>query len=513
MATAEHADPNVLPPGDSHNQKLRDNVHPENWDTKPSTQTYDMISIGAGTAGLVSSGGAAMLGARSALIERHMMGGDCLVTGCVPSKTLIMSAHVAHSARKANEFGVNVGDVTVDFAAVMERLRRVRADMAHHDGAERLKDMGVDVLFGNAKFTSPNTIDLDGTTVKFRRAVIGAGGRPMVPDIPGLRDNCLTSETFFSLTELPQDFMVIGGGPIGCELAHAMRRLGSNVTILQRGQKIMDKDDPEAGEIMLDVFKEEGIDVRFGSELQKVEKRDGRLHCTIKHGDHEHELVVDQIMVATGRIPNLESLDLEAAGVEYHKRGIKVDKHHRTSNKRIFAAGDICSPFQFTHAAYAQAEYATINALMPWPYRMNAKDRVMSWVTYTDPEVAHAGIPYSEIEKQKADLDTYELPMKDNDRAQTESEHRGFCRIHCKKGSDKIVAATIVGINAGEMIAELSLAITNGMGLKHVQKSVHAYPTRVEIIRNVAQEWQFTTLTPFMKSMFGKWLKLSRMLG
>ena len=513
MATAEHPQSNVLPPGDAHNKKLRDNVHPENWKTKPSTETYDMISIGAGTAGLVSSGGAAMLGGRSALIERHMMGGDCLVTGCVPSKTLIMSAHVAHSARHASEFGVNVGDVSVDFGAVMERLRRVRADMAHHDGAERLSKMGVDVLFGNAKFTGPNSIDLDGTTVKFRRAMICAGGRPMVPDIPGLRDNCLTSESFFNLTELPEQFMVIGGGPIGCELAHAMQRLGSKVTILQRGQKIMDKDDPEAGEIMLEVFKEEGVEVRFGSELQKVEKRDGRLHCTIKHGDHEHELVVDQIMVATGRIPNLESLDLEAAGVEYHKRGIKVDKHHRTSNKRIFAAGDICSPFQFTHAAYAQAEYATLNALMPWPYRMNAKDRVMSWVTYTDPEVAHAGIPYSEIEKQKENFDTYELPMKNNDRAQTESEHRGFCRIHCKKGSDKIVAATIVGVNAGEMIAEISLAITNGMGLKHVQKTVHAYPTRVEIIRNVAQEWQFTTLTPFMKSMFSKWLKISRMLG
>ena len=227
MTAAEHPEPHALLPDDEHNQKLRDNVHPQNWPTKPSTQTYDMISIGAGTAGLVSSGGAAMLGARSALIERHMMGGDCLVTGCVPSKTLIMSAHVAHAARKAGEFGVNVDNVSVDFGAVMKRLRRIRADMAHHDGAKKLSDMGVDVLFGNAKFTSPNTIDLDGTEVKFRRAMICAGGRPFVPDIPGLREHCLTSESFFNLTELPHEFMVIGGGPIGCELAHAMRRLGS----------------------------------------------------------------------------------------------------------------------------------------------------------------------------------------------------------------------------------------------------------------------------------------------
>ena len=506
-------DPNVLPPGDEHNQKLRDNVHPQNWPTKPIDGVYDMIAIGAGTAGLVSSGGAAMLGAKSALIERHMMGGDCLVTGCVPSKTLIKSAHVAHQASKAHEFGVNVGEVKVDFTKVMERLRRVRADMAHHDGAKKLDDMGVDVLFGNAKFTGPNTLDLDGKEIKFRRAMICAGGRPFVPDIPGLRDNCLTSESFFELTELPEHFMVIGGGPIGCELAHSMRRLGSEVTILQRGQKIMDKDDPEAGEIIMEVFKEEGIDVRFGAELQKVEKRDGRLHCTIKHKDHEHELVVDQIMVATGRVPNVESLNLEAAGVEYHRRGITVDKHHRTSNKRIFAAGDICSPFQFTHAAYAQAEYATLNALMPWPYRLNAKDRVMSWVTYTDTEVAHAGPAYSEIEKQNANLDIYELPMKDNDRAQTESEHRGFCRIHCKKGTDKIVAATIVGENAGEMIAEMSLAITKGMRLKHIQETVHAYPTRAEIIRNTATEWKFSTLTTSIKSMVGVWFKISRRFG
>jgi len=199
----------VLPPGDEHNQKLRDNVHPENWPTQPIDGVYDMIAIGAGTAGLVSSGGAAMLGAKSALIERHMMGGDCLVTGCVPSKTLIKSAHVAHQATKAHEFGVDVGDVKVDFTKVMERLRRVRADMAHHDGAKKLDDMGVDVLFGNAKFTGRNTLELDGKEIKFRRAMICAGGRPFVPDIPGLRENCLTSESFFELTELPKNFMVI----------------------------------------------------------------------------------------------------------------------------------------------------------------------------------------------------------------------------------------------------------------------------------------------------------------
>ncbi|MEP3477764.1 MAG: mercuric reductase [Fuerstiella sp.] len=506
-------DPNVLPPADEHNRKLRDNVHPANWPTQPSDQVYDMISIGAGTAGLVSSGGAAMLGARSALIERHMMGGDCLVTGCVPSKTLIKSAHVAHQARNASEFGVNVSDVQIDFPAVMERLRRIRADMAHHDGAERLKKMGVDVLFGTAKFTGPNTIDLDGKEVKFRRAMICTGGRPVVPNIPGLKENCLVSDTFFELTELPQRLLVLGGGPIGCELAQSMQRLGSQVTMLVRGGHLMSKDDPEAGTIIKEVFAKEKLDVRFKTSLLNVERSDAGLVCTIEANGEEQKQTFDQILVAAGRQPNVEGLGLEAAGVELTRRGITVNRLHQTSNKRIFAAGDVCSPFQFTHAAFAQAEFATLNALMPYPYRLNAKDRTMSWVTYTDPEVAHAGIAWPELEKQSHHIDVYELPMHDNDRAQTESEHHGFCRIHCKKGSDKILAATIVCENAGEIIAEMSLAITKGMRLRHIQESVHAYPTRAEIVRNVATEWKFTTLTPLAKSAVSIWLKISRLFG
>ena len=507
------SDNHIPHPQDDHNKKLRDHIHPADWKVEPSGDVYDMIAIGAGTAGLVSSGGAAMLGARSALIEKHLMGGDCLVTGCVPSKTLIKSAHVAHLARHAEEFGIKVGSVEVDFPAVMERLRRVRADMAHHDGAERLKGMGVDVLFGTAKFTGPNTIDLDGKEVRFRRAMICTGGRAFVPGIPGLQENCLTAESFFEQTELPRRFMVLGGGPIGSELAQTMQRLGSQVTMLIRGDKMVDKDDPEAGQIVREVFEEEGVDLRFKTNLLNVEKTAEGLKCTIESGGKETVEVFDQILAATGRRPNIENIGLEAAGVEFDKRGVKVNHLHQTSNKSIYAAGDVCSPFQFTHAAYAQAEYATLNALMPWPYRMNARDRVMSWVTYTDPEVAHAGPPFSELAEQSANIDIYELPIHDNDRAQTESEHRGFCRIHCKKGSDKIIAATIVCENAGEMIAEMSLAITQGMKLRHIQESIHAYPTRAEIIRNVAIEWKFTTLTPLMKKGFGVWLKVSRMMG
>jgi pyruvate/2-oxoglutarate dehydrogenase complex dihydrolipoamide dehydrogenase (E3) component len=307
--------------------------------------------------------------------------------------------------------------------------------------------------------------------------------------------------------------MVLGGGPIGSELAQTMQRLGSQVTMLIRDNALVDKDDPEAGKIVREVFEEEGLDLRFKTNLLKVEKTAEGLACTIECDGRETIELFDQVLAATGRRPNIENLGLEEAGVEYDKRGVKVNHLHQTSNKRIYAAGDVCSPFQFTHAAYAQAEYATLNALMPWPYRMNAKDRIMSWVTYTDPEVAHAGPPYSELAKDAANIDIYELPIHDNDRAQTESAHRGFCRIHCKKGTDKIIAATIVCENAGEMIAEMSLAITQGMKLRHIQESIHAYPTRAEIIRNVAIEWKFTTLTPFLKKGFGVWLKVSRMFG
>ncbi len=504
-------DNRVLPPGDQHNEKLRDHVHPVDWPTKPRADRYDMISIGAGTAGLVSSGGAAMLGARAALIERHLMGGDCLVTGCVPSKTLIKSAEVAHTIRNAEAFGIRAGDVEVDFPAVMERLRRVRADMAHHDGAQRLRSLGVDVLFGTAKFTSPTTLDLDGQEIKFRRAMICTGGRPFVPDIPGLRDNCLTSETFFEQTELPRRLLVLGGGPIGCELAQTMQRLGSAVTMLVRGSRLMTKDDPAAGEIVTEVFAEEGLNVRFQTNLKQVQRKDGGLECRIEHEGNEELIFFDKILVAAGRRPNIEGLGLEHAHVDFDRRGVSVDKLHRTSNRRIYAAGDVCSPFQFTHAAYAQAEFATLNALLP--FRLNAKDRVMSWVTYTDPEVAHAGISWQQLEAKQGRIDTYEQPVSSNDRCQTESEHRGFAKLHCKKGTDKLVAATVVAQNAGEIIAELSLAITNGMRLRHVQRSIHAYPTRAEIIREAANDWKFGTLTRSMKAMVGMWLRFSRMFG
>lgn len=272
------------------------------------------------------------------------------------------------------------------------RCTAIRSDIARHDGAEGMRKRGVDVLFGTAKFTEPKSLDLDGTEVRFRRAVICTGGRPAIPDIPGLRENCLTSETMFNVTDLPSRLVVIGGGPIGCEMARAFARLGSQVTLLQRGDRLLPKDDPDAGTLLAEGFREQGVDVRLATTPTRVERDASDLRIEIQGSAGVEVVRTDQILVATGRRPNIEHLDLDAAGVESNARRVKVDWRHRTTNPRVFAAGDVCSPHQFTHAAFAQAAYACANALLP--LRLNARDRVMSWTTFTDPEVAHAGLEW-----------------------------------------------------------------------------------------------------------------------
>jgi pyruvate/2-oxoglutarate dehydrogenase complex dihydrolipoamide dehydrogenase (E3) component len=286
---------------------------------------YDLVAIGGGTAGLVASGGAALLGARAALVERAYLGGDCLVTGCVPSKALIVAARVAHDARRAAEFGIRAGPVEVDFPAVMDRVRRVRADVARHDGADEMRQRGVDVLFGTARFTGPRKLDLDGTPIRFRRAVICTGGRPDVPDVPGLRENGLTSETVFGLTELPERLLVVGGGPVGCELAQAFARLGARVTILQRGNRLLPRDDPDAGALVAETFRAEGVDVRFGTVPTKIERDGSRLRAEVRGPGGDETFRADQVLIAAGRRPNVEGLNLEAAGVVADAGGVRVD--------------------------------------------------------------------------------------------------------------------------------------------------------------------------------------------
>jgi pyruvate/2-oxoglutarate dehydrogenase complex dihydrolipoamide dehydrogenase (E3) component len=488
----------------AHNQQMLALVRPTDWSLVPA-DVYDLVAIGGGTAGMVASAGAAVLGARSAMIERSLMGGDCLVTGCVPSKALIRAAHAAHEARAASRFGIET-TVKVDFGKVMDRLRKVRADVAHDDSAQRFADRGVEVLFGHAKFTGPNTLELDGRPIRFKRAVIGTGARPFVPPIPGIDEvGALTSDSLFELEKAPGRLLVLGGGPIGCEIGQAMSRLGCHVTIVEMQESLLPLDDPRAGAVVADAFSEEGIEVRVGAKCVGM-RRDGDIVVVELEGSED--VRCDKVVVAVGRRPNTEGLGLEAAGVDFDRRGVTVDKYHRTSNKRIYAAGDICSPLKFTHAAYAQAEYAVFNTLFPvW---FNARDRVMPRVTYTDPEVAHVGPSHSELQAMGDAIYTVEVAAAEIDRFKLDGHTRGFCRVHLKRGSDRIIAATIVSDDAGELIAELGLAITKGLGLTAIGDTIHAYPTRSELVRKVADAYNFSRVTPRVRWWLAWWLRLLR---
>ncbi len=490
---------------DPLNQQMLALVRPADWGEIASTEVYDLVAIGGGTAGMVASAGAAILGAKSAMIERALMGGDCLLTGCVPSKALIRAAHTAHEARTAERFGIKT-TVEVDFVQVMKRLRQVRAEIARDDSAQTFADHGVHVLFGEAKFTGPNTIDLDGREVRFKRAVIATGARPFVPPIPGVEEvGALTSDSVFELEESPGRVVVLGGGPIGCELGQSMSRLGCKVTMVEMQATLLPRDDPDAGAIVQHAFADEGIDVRTNAKCVGLEwKGDDILVRLEGAGD----LLCDKVIIAAGRRPNTEGLDLEKAGVDYDRRGVKVDKYQRTSNSRVYASGDVCSAMQFTHAAFAQSEYAVFNALFPvW---FNARDRVMPRVSYTAPEVAHVGISHADIEALGDGVHTIVVQASAIDRLKVDGAKRGFAKVHLKKGTDRILAATVVCDGAGELIAELGLAMTKGLGLAAIGDTVHAYPTRSELIRKVADAYNQTRIGPNVQRAIRWWLSLLR---
>lgn len=499
-----------LEPLDSHNKSLLERVHPSDWKTKPRPGGYDFVAIGGGTAALVATGGAAMLGARVALIEKEFMGGDCLMSGCVPSKSLLHAAKLAHQTRLAGESGIQTGEVSVDFAKVMETLRSTRSNISHDDAAEAVAARGIDVLFGHARFVSPTTLELNGETISFKRAIICTGSRPRMPDIPGLAEaDPLTNETLFNLTELPRRIAVLGGGPIGCEMAQALGRLGAEVTVLNRSPQLLPKDDPAAGEVVRQAFERDGIAVWSEAELQRVELTEQGQKLAVRVGDESRPLAVDRIFVAIGRIPNVESLALEAAGVDYDEKGVAIDDYQQTSNKRIYAAGDVANKLKFTHSAYAYAEYATMNALAPLKLFKAAK-RVIPWCTYVDPEVAHVGLSYQELMEREGDWDCYMAEVSENDRAKVELQTDGFVKLYTKRRKGKLIAATVVGANAGELISELSLAITAGKGLDAIGSTVHPYPTRSESIRKAADQYMFGKITTTVQKLAQFWFKRMR---
>jgi pyruvate/2-oxoglutarate dehydrogenase complex dihydrolipoamide dehydrogenase (E3) component len=487
------------------NQRLIANVHPSGWRNPQPTGKYNLVVIGGGSAGLVAAIGAAGLGAKVALIERHFLGGDCLNVGCVPSKTVIHSSKVLGEIARANLFGVQVDGVRVDFSAVMARMRRVRADLSEHDSAHRLTKLGIDMYLGDARFTGSNTLEIDGQTLNFSKAVIATGSRPAAPPIPGLAETGhLTNEKVWDLTLLPPRLAVIGAGPIGAELAQAFRRFGSEVTIFDVVPRLLGREDAQAAEVIRQVFAAEGINLALGAEIELVSRSGDAKQITYKLNGEGHTLVVDEILVVAGRLPSLEGLNLEAANVAYNKRGVEVDDTLRTTNPAIYAAGDVASRFQFTHTADATARMVLQNALFPGA-KKKLSDLIVPWATYTDPEVAHVGLYDWEAEKAGIAVETYTHLLAETDRGRTDGEEGGFVKVHVKKGADKILGATIVGRHAGELISEITVAMSGGLGLRHLSTVIHPYPTEAEAIRKVADAYNRTRLTPTVARLFKTW--------
>lgn len=468
---------------------------------------YNLVVIGAGTAGLVTAAGAAGLGAKVALIERHLLGGDCLNYGCVPSKCIIRSSRVYADIRDAYKFGIRVPEGTeVDFPAVMERMRKLRARISHHDSAERFKEMGVDVFFGEGRFLDKGKVEVAGSTLNFRRAVIATGARAVHPTIEGLAEaGFLTNETVFSLTESPRRLGIIGGGPIGCELAQAFCRLGCEVVIMDRNPHLLKREDYDAAEILQNVFIDEDIRLILECNIRRVEQKDGEKIIHLECNGEDESIAVDEILVGAGRAPNVEELNLEAVGVEYDKRkGVLVDDHLQTTNSHIYAAGDICLKYRFTHTADATARIVIQNALFPSRKKLSAL--TIPWCTYTAPEIAHVGMYEKDANERGIEVDTFMKSFSEIDRAIADGEEDGFAKIHVKKGTDEILGATIVAQHSGEMISEITLAMVGGVGLKTISNVIHPYPTQAEAIKQIADDYNRARLTPRVKKLFDRWL-------
>lgn len=427
------------------------------------------------------------------------MGGDCLNFGCVPSKCLIRSARVVGEIARASALGIHASPPTVDFAAVMERMRRLRAGISHHDSAQRFQNLGIDVFFGEARFLTHQDIQVGEVTLSYKKAVIATGARAVHPSIPGLEQaGFLTNETVFSLTDLPRRLAVIGGGPIGCELAQAFQRLGSQVTLFHKYSHLLNKEDADAAEIIQARLIEEGIQLVLSAEFKQIETTvEGKVihyRCDGEPGS----VLVDDILVGAGRAPNLEGLNLSAVGVEFDtRRGVKVNDFLQTTNSHIYAAGDICLDWKFTHAADATARIVIKNTLFsPWGLgRSKLSSLVMPWVTYTDPEVAHVGLDQEQAEAQSLKVNIIKIPFSGVDRALIDGESEGFVKILHRQGSDEILGATIVASHAGEMISEITTAIANKLGLSKLAGVIHPYPTQAEAIKKAADAYRRTLLT------------------
>ena len=500
-------------PLDAFNQYLIDAVHPADWQNPvPPPGRYHLVVIGAGPGGLITAAIAAGLGARVALIERHLMGGDCLTVGCVPSKALIRAARVwSEAAHAASVFGGPRTTGPGDFAAATARMRRVRAELSDVDSARRYMGLGVDVYMGDARFIARDAVKVGDTRFQFRRAVIATGARAATPRVDGLNAvDPLTNETVFNLTERPARLIVIGGGPIGCELAQAFARLGSQVTLLQQAARLLPRDDAAAGALVRQALERDRVTVACGVNVSRAGRQgeDKVVHYRMA-GEHlEHEAMGDAVLVATGRVPNVEGLGLDLAGVVFTPRGVRVNDRLRTTNRRIYAVGDIASRYKFTHAADATARLVVQNALFFGRKRVSRL--VIPWCTYTSPEVAHVGLTEETARQRRVPIETVTVPLDRVDRTVIDETALGMLAVHLRRGTDRILGATLVAEHAGDMIGEITLAIENDLGLGAVGATIHPYPTQADVFRKAADTWRRQKLTPSAQRILKAFFRLVR---
>lgn len=459
---------------------------------KPRRFDYNLIVIGGGSAGLVSSYIAAAVKAKVLLIEKHKMGGDCLNTGCVPSKALIRSAKMLSYAKRAEEFGFKKTTVDFNFADVMERVQTVIQQVEPHDSVERYQSLGVDVLQAEANIISPYEVIVDGKTITTRNIIVATGARPAIPTIPGLEKvDYLTSDTVWDLREQPRRLLVLGGGPIGCELAQCFQRLGSNVTLVQRGQQLLPREDTEVAAMVESRFQDEDMQVLTAHSAQRVEVSDGQAALVCEHDGNETRVEFDRLLIALGRKANVQGFGLEQLEITIEPHGtISADEFLRTNYPNIYVCGDVTGPYQFTHTAAHQAWYAAVNALFSPFKRFRVDYSVIPWATFTDPEVARVGL--NELEAQKKNI-AYEVStygIDDLDRAIADSEAHGLVKVLTVPGKDKILGATVVGNHAGNLIAEFVTAMKHGLGLNKILGTIHIYPTLAEANKYVAGVWK-----------------------
>lgn len=505
-----------LDPADPADAELLEAVHPPAWRNPEPAALYDLVVLGGGTAGLVSANIAASLGARVALVERALLGGDCLNVGCVPSKALLAAARLAAEARRARRLGLPIPeDAQLDFARVMERVRRLRARIAPDDSARRYRDeVGVDVFLGEGRFESPALLRVGSARLRFRRAILATGARAAMLPIPGLAEAApLTNETVFGLRTLPERLAVIGAGAIGCELAQAFARLGARVLLIEAAGRVLPREEPFASERVAGGLREDGVELLLGATVEGVAlEGGGQRVLAVRIGDTRRSVRCDALLLGVGRVPNVEGLGLDEAGIAWDpRRGVRVDDFLRTTSPRIYAAGDVCLEQKLTHAADAAARVAVRNALFPGRRRLSRL--VIPRCTYTDPEVAGVGLTTEEAERRETPVTVHRLEFDRVHRALLEGEERGAIEVLVRRGSDRIVGATVVGAHAGETIAELGLALEAGVGLRRLAELVHPYPTRSEAVRTVAAAHLRGRLTPRLQRTLHLYFRAGRWLS